>query len=202
MKKILNIPYYSQHRDIKSKYWKSRACSIVCVKTVLNFLCNSEKSPSDCGYDLPTIEGLIKEGVYIKGLDKNKDWIQDKIVMLLRNHGISAYQQEFKSMNIEVSVGKESESKYSEKMFSGGLEKIIKKLEENKLILVSVTKKFKEGKKFHMVVLTGFEMNKNGEIKGFYYNDTDYNNEQEGKDLFVDIEIFKKYWRRMAIFVG
>ena len=60
-----------------------------------------------------------------------------------------------------------------------------------------------------MVVLIGFETDEDpnpsdglgGEVKGFYYNDTDYQNEGEGKDLFVDIETFKTYWRRLAIFV-
>jgi len=53
-----------------------------------------------------------------------------------------------------------------------------------------------------MVVLTGFEIDESGEVKGFYYNDTDYNKEQEGKNLFVDVETFKKFWRKLAIFVS
>ena len=69
-------------------------------------------------------------------------------------------------------------------------------------------KEFKsEEKKFHTVVLTGFKEDEQ-ELKGFYYNDPDYEGEdpnpsggQGGENLFVDINTFKKYWRRLAIFV-
>jgi hypothetical protein len=65
--------------------------------------------------------------------------------------------------------------------------------------MVSAIKKWSEENKYHMIVLVGFEKEAE-EIKGFYYNDSDYKDE-EGKDLFVDIDTFKKYWRKMAIFV-
>ena len=47
MKKILDIPYYSQHEDVKDEYWKPRACGVVCLKMVLDFLKPDEISVND-----------------------------------------------------------------------------------------------------------------------------------------------------------
>lgn len=190
MKKILDIPYYSQHDDVKDEYWKSRSCAIVCLKMVLSHFLNNS----------PIIEDLIKEGVYIKGLTSTKDWIHDKIVMLARNHGLNSYRQEFKSMTINVDEFKEFDSEYSEKMLKDGLVKIFNSIKNSQPVMVSVGKKFEEEKKFHMVVLVGYKISNERGIEGFYYNDPDYYN-NEGKNLFVDIEIFKKHWRRLAIFI-
>ena len=33
----LNVPYISQHGDIKDEYWQKRACGLVCLKMVLDF---------------------------------------------------------------------------------------------------------------------------------------------------------------------
>ena len=87
----------------------------------------------------------------------------------------------------------------SEKLLEQGIEEMVSSLKENKPILISAIKRWSEEKKFHMMVLTGFE-EEDGRIKGFYYNDPDTEN-GEGQNLFVDIGTFKRYWRRLAIFV-
>lgn len=190
MKKILNVPYYSQ-RDVENKEWKDRSCAIVCLKMILDYHLEVE---------LPSVWDLIREGVMIDGVDENSDWKQDSIVMLLRNHGLSAYRQEFKSFEINIESGKGIPGEYSEKMLTGGINKIVDNLNSDKPVLASVSKMFGDENIFHMVVLVGFEKDGNGEVKGFYYNDSDYEIEQ-GKALFVDIEIFKKHWRRLSIFI-
>ena len=70
-------------------------------------------------------------------------------------------------------------------------------LDQGNPVVVSISaKRFSEEfeGKFHQIVLVGYD------DKGFYYNDPDYQDE-EGKDLFVSIEDYKKYWRKMAIFI-
>lgn len=196
MIKKIDIPYYSQHTNVKGDYWQKRSCAIVCLKMIFDFYKNQNEK---C--DSPSIENLIREGIRIKGLDKNKDWMHNKIVMLLRNHGINSYQQEFKSMNIDVDNEKESLSDYSERILNDGLAKIIKSIENKKPILVSANKHFEIEKRFHMVILSGYKKDEKGELKGFYYIDPDYDDVEEGKNLFVNMKTFKKHWRRMAIFV-
>jgi len=175
MPKILDVPYYSQHRDIKDEYWKTRACGILCLKSVLDY---SNVKTGD-------IDDFIK-----LGQDKNaygeSGWIHQGLIDIAGDFGLNMERKEFLNELNE------------------GIEKIIFSLKNDKPVLVSAIKRWKEKDKFHMVVLGGFEASAeqtpNGGIKGFYYNDSDYKDDT-GKGLFVDIEIFKKYWRKLAIFV-
>ncbi len=50
----LEVPYYSQHRDIKDEYWQSRACGLVCLKMVLDFYQNGR------GRTSPILDGFLK----------------------------------------------------------------------------------------------------------------------------------------------
>jgi len=179
MIKKIDVPYYSQYQDVKDEYWKSRSCAIVCIKMIMEYR----------GVQFINIDDLIREGIEIGGLNENKDWIHKKLVQLFHNYGIDAYRQEFKS----------SDKKFEEKFLNDGIKKIIENLEKEKPVMVSAIKKWSKKNKYHMVILVGFEKNEKGDLRGFYYNDSDYKDE-EGKDLFVDIDIFKKYWRKLAIF--
>src|SRR3990172_1948517 len=46
MRKILSVPYYSQKIDVSNPHWKERACGILCLKMVLDFL-RVKTPPSD-----------------------------------------------------------------------------------------------------------------------------------------------------------
>jgi len=188
MIKKLDVPYYSQHQDVKDEYWKPRACGALCLKSVLDFLKTTKK-------EQPSFFGSFTADEFIKlAGSKNaygeSGWVHQGLIDIAKDFGIVLIRKEFKSENLES----------QEKLLKEGIEQIKNSLKENKPVLVSVVKKFSEKDKFHMVVLTGFE-SEGKSLKGFYYNDTDYHNEAEGKDLFVDIEIFKDYWRKLAIFV-
>jgi hypothetical protein len=90
MIKKLDVPHYSQYRDVKDKDWKPRSCAIVCIKMIIEYL----------GFEIIGVDDLIKEGVEIGGLNENKDWTHEKLVQLFRNHRVGAYRQEFKSLEI------------------------------------------------------------------------------------------------------
>ncbi len=51
-----------------------------------------------------------------------------------------------------------------------------------------------------MVVISGIEEDDGG-IRGFSISDPEEKNEAEGKNKLVDIRIFKKVWKKLAIFV-
>ena len=174
MKKILDIPYYSQYRDVKDEYWKPRACGILCLKMILDFLKIKINGTDD----------FIQNANEKKAYGEN-GWIHQGLIDIAKDFDVEMKRKEYKN----------DENDDLEK----GIEKIINSIEDDKPVLVSAIKKFSEKNKFHMVLLVGFEI-ENNELKGFYYNDPDYEN-NEGKNLFVDIEIFKKYWRRLVIFV-
>ncbi len=176
----LNVPYYSQKIDVKDTEWKNRACGMICLKMILDF---SDK-------DTPALDELIKIGVEIGAYGKS-GWIHQGLINVATNLNLSIYRKEFKSNNPEE----------SQVLLNQGINELLESLENGKPVLVSAVKKFKEPDKFHMVLLVGFEGNKNN-LKGFYYHDPDAETVESGKNLVVSIETFQKYWRKMAIFTN
>lgn len=102
-------------------------------------------------------------------------WIHDKLLNLAKDYRVEAFRKEK----------------------IGDVQELKDFLDKGNPVIVSISaKRFSnefEGK-FHQIVLSGYN------DQGFYYNDSDYNT-NEGKELFIDIDIFKKYWRKMAIFL-
>jgi len=173
----LNVPYYSQKIDVKDPEWKDRACGITCLKMTLDFY----------GKDAPGLDELIELGVESGAYGKS-GWIHQGLVDVADKFGLTIESREFKSDG------------ESELLREEGIRQIIKSLKEGAPVLVSVVKQFKYTDKFHMVILVGTQ----GDEKtpeGFYYHDPDAHTTEEGKNLFVSIEMFRKHWRRMAIFI-
>jgi hypothetical protein len=192
MNKIIDIDYFSQYLDVKDPYWQPRSCSIVCLKTVMNYYKGDNKN-------IPSIEQLIKEGFLIGGFGLD-GWVHDAIVMLAHNYGFSAYRQEFRSMDIDYESKKMQEGIFHQKLSEDGTEKIIRYLKSKKPVIVSAVKKFQEEDKFHTVVLIGLE-EQGDKVLGFYYHDPDALVRQDGMKQFVNMETFEKFWRRLAIFI-
>ncbi|MBI5817184.1 MAG: C39 family peptidase [Candidatus Yonathbacteria bacterium] len=179
MKKILAVPYYSQKIDVSDPHWKERACGILCLKMVLDFL----------GKKTPTSDEFIQTGVIASAYGE-WGWTHTGLVSLAQSFGIVMKRKEFRSQD----------SVEAEKFLKEGVDELVLSIEKEKPVLISAIKKWVETKKFHMMALIGFEMDE-GVLKGFYYHDPDAYTPHEGKDQFVPIETFKKHWRRMAIFV-
>jgi len=175
----LNIPYYSQKIDVKDMEWKDRACGIVCLKMVMDFYKK----------DTPSLNELIKTGVDM-GAYGSSGWIHQGLVDIATQFNLTIYRKEFKSNNSEE----------AQELLDEGIDEITESLEGNNPVLVSAVKKFKYPDKFHMIVLVGFEGDSQNP-EGFYYHDPDAESVEEGKNLFVPMKIFQKYWRRMAIFI-
>ncbi len=192
MKKILEVPYYSQKLDVVDEKWKDKACGVTSLKMVFEYYLRNTK-------DVPTINDLIGEGIFIGGYSKH-GWIHDALVILARNHGLDAYRQEFKSHTIDLIKKIFRTSIFEEELLKKGVNKIIKKIEMENPVIVSVRGRFKKDGEFHMIVINGIEKDRDI-TKGFYYHEPNSDNKEDGMSNFVDIETFKKYWRKMAIFV-
>lgn len=180
MRKILSVPFYSQHTDINDAHWKERACGILCLKMVLDFL----------GAKAPPPDEFMQKGISL-GAYGEWGWLHTGLVAVAASFDIDMKRKEFRSQD----------PKEAEKLLNQGINELVASIENNKPILISAIKKWVEVKKFHMMVLVGFEMNE-GVLKGFYYHDPDTYTEGEGKNQFVPINTFKKHWRRMAIFAA
>lgn len=173
----LKIPYYSQKIDVKNDEWKNRACGIVCLSMVLDFFDKNTLSLDEL------IELGVESGAYGKS-----GWIHKGLIDIADKFGVVLESREFKlSDNVET-------------LREEGIKQITKALKEGTPVLVSVVKQFKYSDKFHMVVLVGFDGSEEN-LKGFYYHDPDADSAEEGENLFVPIETFRKQWRRMAIFI-
>ncbi len=171
-KHILDVSYYSQHLDVEEESWRPRSCGVLCLKMLMGFY----------GRDKKNIMELINAGVDRGGYSSH-GWRHDVLVEMAREEGLSAFRMEYKD---------------DEK---NGLKDILDFLKKGYPVMVSAVKNFSEKNKFHLVLLTGLEEDKNN-LKGFYYNDPDSMGKEEGKDKFVPIETFKRYWRKMAIYVN
>lgn len=133
------------------------------------------------GKNIPTAMELIDTCSKAGGYGKS-GWFHDALISLAKNFEFEAYRKE--------KMGAD-----------GGTEEIINFLKEGKPVLISVVKYILGQTKFHMVVATGFE-EKDGVLAGIYYHDPEATDKDKGQHIFVDINTFKREWRKMAIFVS
>ncbi len=127
-----------------------------------------------------SLADLIKN-IAEKGGYNSSGWIHDYLISLFKDCGLQAHREE-------------------QMDFDDGIEKIAGYLDNDNPVIISIIKFVLGQTKFHMVVLTGYKR-ENGIIKGFYYHDPESLYRETGQNLFVDLEIFRIGWRRMAIYV-
>jgi hypothetical protein len=189
MKVVLDVPYFSQHTDEVTKKWQNSSCGIAVLKMILDVLLK----------DSPKFSFLIDEGVAIDGFVKN-GWQHESLVRLLRNHGIMAYAQEFRSVSIQIDdvhgvtklYGKDKE-----KLQKLGIQKIFSKISLGLPVIVSVLPNFKYNKDSHLILIVGYDETKNV----LYYHDPDAKDGKEIKSEIITVSQFLKYWKSMAIFL-
>lgn len=182
----LEVPYVSQHNDVSDEKWKRHSCPIVCVYMVLKFM-----KEEDDKIEIPeAVDDLIYEGFELRGTG-DYGWTHDSLVWLLHNHGVSAYREEFKSIDDST----------ASRFRDIGIEKIKKSIESGFPVVVSGIKGWNEEKKFHTFLFTGLAEGKSKNIEGFYYHDPDSYSEKDGAHQYIPLDLFKEKWRKMAIFV-
>lgn len=196
----LDVPYYSQFKDVEREDLKPRACAMTCLKMALDFLVPGRAPSIDVlmheamAHTASMIQvGLITEVVAAQGLHR------DVTVAMARNYGVNAFREEFKSMSLDE-MNNPVASPYENEIYDNGVKKIVAMLETGSLPLISILPGLSEGKSFHSVLFVGFE-EENGTLKGFYYHDSDAKDEPR-KAVFMPFDEFNAYWRKMAIFIG
>ena len=91
-------------------------------------------------------------------------------------------------------------SEFESEMVNFGLKKNVASLENGFPVIVSVLRHFNEIGTMHSVLVVGFEKDEKG-ITGLYFNDPDTSIDQENKPVFVNLEVFTRAWRQLAIFI-
>jgi hypothetical protein len=138
---------------------------------------------------------LLEEAISIKAYADVGFWKHDSIAILAHNHGVPAYNEEFKSRPFGI------ETEYAESIRDYGIEKIFNFVKDgNGLVIVSIPKGFDHIDKPHSVLIHNV-LEKEGK-RYFIYNDSEKLTEKEGENLEVDLETFKDKWRRLGIFLS
>ena len=176
----LDIPYYSQYRDVKDPEWQSRACGVVCLKMLLDAR----------GVQTPALDEMIQDGV-AQGAYSENGWLHDGLVALGFKYGGELYRKEFRK--------KDADPETAERLNREGIDAILRELEAWRPVIVSAIKNFEISNKFHMVLVVGAEIEE-GMVKGFYYHDPDSYTDTKGAYQFVPMGTFSAAWRCMAIF--
>lgn len=188
MKKIIPVPYISQYSNIFETDWQNRSCGIACVAMLLGY------------YNLQDINPmrLIDEGVAIGGYC-NKGWFHDSLVRLLRNHGVNAYAQEFRSVDVSAENNTFKINALEQEMVQKAIVKIIQEIIAGHPVMISVEPGFNTNKENHLILIIGYDFS--GENKKFIIHDPDGASENiDRSQIAVDISKVSKFWRKFAIF--
>ena len=170
---ILEVPYYSQYRDISNTLNAHRSCGMSTIKMALDYY---NKDSSD-------LEELVTKYITDEQAYGPNGWKHDFFVEFLTEHGLKAYRKE-----------KMAETE--------GLTEIKSSIENNYPVLASVEQKLFDKRMFHIVLIIGIRTNEAGELVGFFYNDPGRLREETGARQYVTKEDFLEYWRKMAIFTN
>lgn len=175
------VPFFSQYDESVPQEWRDRACGIICLKMAL-------KGRSSAAF---AVNDLIKEAQAIyaslgQEFDVKNGWSHQVLVYIAHNHGIPAYQEEFKSLDPRA----------EEQLARYGVKKFKEELARGKTILASVLKGFKSDGEMHMVLLMGIRGN------DFQYHDPAGTSAEQGANQIISEEEFFKYWRRLSVIVG
>lgn len=142
------------------------------------------------GVSVPDIESLGNEARERGGYDMQNGWIHNYLVNKAIEMGLSAHRTE---RDLPI------------------VDEIIASLDAGNPVIVSVEKRVLEQKRFHLLVIVGYEKGDENEsateefqIKpshGFYYHEPESTDKVRGQYRFCDVETFKEYWRGKAIFI-
>jgi predicted double-glycine peptidase len=182
MKVQLDVPFYAQHEIVDKDGHLS--CGIVCVKMVIDFAGGKDGE----------IHDLIEEANIVGGKEK-AGWKHETLIRVLRNHGILAYSQEFKSHDIDLNSEQGAENREQTKIFRAlGIEKIKGSIDYGFPVIASVKPEFNGNPENHIVLIVGYD-------KDTLYVQDPQRKGQEKDPMPVSIEKFLEYWKNLTIFV-
>jgi len=182
--KKLDIPHTCQYNDSIPEEWHIRVCGLACTKMILDYK----------NVEIPLIN-LLNEGQSIGAYNPSVGWDHNGLVRLLRNHGVLAYSQEFRSVKVDIESGEMNDSSNENNFIEQGLEKIIKSIDGGNPVMVSVKPGFGDNPESHLILITGYEDD------NFIYNDPNNSNGEIKKAHLVNKERFIDFWRLFGVFI-
>ncbi len=150
------------------------------------------------GVTVPDLLTLCNEAKEKGGYDMQNGWVHDYLVTKAQELGLQAYRKEGLT----------------------NLDEVIASLDAGNPVIVSVEKRVLEQRRFHLIVLTGFEQSRTDDDftqtvaenttphsqpltpNYFYYHEPESTDREKGQYRTCDVETFMKYWRGKAIFIS
>lgn len=125
------------------------------------------------GKEITDIVTLCDEARVRGGYDMQNGWVHDYLVAKATELGLRAYRKEGLTDLLEITAS----------------------LDAGNPVIVSVEKRVLEQKRFHIIVIVGYE----GET--VIYHEPESTDKEKGKYRVCDIATFKEYFRGKAIFI-
>jgi hypothetical protein len=145
------------------------------------------------GVETPDLVTLCNEARDREGYHMTNGWVHDYLVMKAKEVGLQAHRTE-RVINIT--------------------DEIISSLDAGNPVIVSVEKRVLEQKRFHIIVIVGYEKGEDSlegvesndpfKIKPsscFYYHEPESTDKTRGAYRMCDMDTFVEYWRGKAIFI-
>jgi hypothetical protein len=126
------------------------------------------------GVAIPNLLALCNEAKDRGGYDMANGWVHDYLVMKAKELGLQAERKEGMT----------------------DVEELIAFLESGNPVIASVEKRVLEQKRFHILVLVGFD------DEGFIYHEPESTDKEKGQYRTCTFDTFMEYWRGKAIFIS
>lgn len=126
------------------------------------------------GKEVPDLLSLCEEAKERGGYDMVNGWVHDYIVTKAKELGLEAERKEG----------------------LGETDDLFAFLKAGNPAIVSVEKRILEQRRFHIVVLTGYD---DGKV---IYHEPESTDKDRGQNRTCDIDTFMNYWRGKAIFIS
>ena len=131
------------------------------------------------GKDTTDLVSLCNEAKDRGGYHMENGWVHDYLITKAKELGLEAYRKEGLT----------------------SLDEIVSFLKEGKPVIVSVEKRVLEQKRFHLLVLVGYE-EQDGTVTMVYYHESEATSKEKGKYRSCDTATLLDYWRGKALFIS
>jgi len=179
----IQVPYHSQFLEVKDYEWNIRSCTGACTAMTLEFFTGKKLD----------ILGFMKKADEEGGYSRLNGMSHDYLISFFESNGLKSWRYKSEATKDVLDT----------------VEPIVESLQKGNPVIVSINKYILEQKKFHTVLVIGYEENDQGEVTHFYYHEPEATVAKVEGDSAVggegrkcDIETFKKFWRGRAVFVG
>lgn len=178
----LNVPYHSQFLEVKDYEWNIRSCTGACVAMTLEYLVGKKL---DILLFMKTAE---QEG----GYSRLNGMSHDYLISFFTKEGLNSWRYQNDATKDILDT----------------VDPIVESLRKGNPVIVSINKFILEQKKFHTLLIIGFEEDDARNATHFYYHEPEAtivyvpgDPAVGGEGRCCDIETFKKSWRGRAVFV-